>query len=222
MTWILTALIASYFLGSMPTAYLLTHFFLKKDLRTIGSGNIGATNAFRTGHKWIGIVTFLGDIGKSILAISLTLWIFDNSPLQAIMALASLLLVLVGHIFPIWLKLKGGKGVAPFLGGSFVLFPVITLGCLAIWGLIFASSRISSLSSLGALCFSPLLLWFFKPDIVFSSPFFYQKLGIFFLCCGLILLKHTSNIRRLFRKEELSFSPESHDQKPLSEKKPKY
>ena len=102
--------ILSYFLGSIPFGYLLTKFFLKKDIRDVGSGNIGATNALRSGNKLIGYLTLVFDIGKAVIPV---LFVKINYP--ELIFLSSLCAFL-GHVFPLWLKFKGGKGVATYLG----------------------------------------------------------------------------------------------------------
>ena len=138
----LTIGIISYLMGSIPFGFILTKTFLKKDIREIGSGNIGATNALRTGNKLIGYSTLLLDVIKAILPV---LYVKINHP--ELIYIASLCAFL-GHVFPVWLKFKGGKGVATYVG---ILFTInILLGfifCVS-WLLIFLISKYSSLSSL--------------------------------------------------------------------------
>ena len=138
----LTIGIISYLMGSIPFGFILTKIFLKKDIREIGSGNIGATNALRTGNKLIGYSTLLLDVMKAILPV---LYVKIIHP--ELIYIASLCAFL-GHVFPVWLKFKGGKGVATYVG---ILFTInIFLGfifCVS-WLLIFLISKYSSLSSL--------------------------------------------------------------------------
>ena len=149
----LTIGIISYLMGSIPFGFILTKIFLKKDIREIGSGNIGATNALRTGNKLIGYSTLLLDVMKAILPV---LYVKINYP--ELIYIASLCAFL-GHVFPVWLKFKGGKGVATYVG---ILFTInILLGfifCVS-WLLIFLISKYSSLSSLIGSLTIPCLLY---------------------------------------------------------------
>ena len=150
----LTIGIISYLMGSIPFGFILTKIFLKKDIREIGSGNIGATNALRTGNKLIGYSTLLLDVIKAILPV---LYVKINYP--ELIYIASLCAFL-GHVFPVWLKFKGGKGVATYLG---ILFTInIFLGfifCVS-WLLIFLLSKYSSLSSLLCSLTIPVYIFF--------------------------------------------------------------
>ena len=148
-------ILCSYLMGSIPFGYLLTKTFLKKDIRDIGSGNIGATNALRTGNKVIGYGTLTLDILKAVLPI---IFIKLNYPEYIYV---SSLCVFIGHVFPLWLKFKGGKGVATYLG---ILFCInITFGFVFIitWFLLYFIFKYSSLSSLLATLSIPIYLFFF-------------------------------------------------------------
>ena len=183
----LTIGIISYLMGSIPFGFILTKIFLKKDIRKIGSGNIGATNALRTGNKLIGYSTLLLDIIKAILPV---LYVKINHP--ELIYIASLCAFL-GHVFPVWLKFKGGKGVATYVG---ILFTInILLGfifCVS-WLLIFLVSKYSSLSSLVGSLTIPVYIFF--NDQMSNALFF----GIMFV---LIFYTHRENIKRLKNKEE--------------------
>ena len=180
-------IIISYLLGSIPFGLILTKIFLKKDIRDIGSGNIGATNALRSGNKLIGYSTLLLDIIKAILPV---LYIKLNYPdLVYISALS----VFLGHVFPIWLKFKGGKGVATFVGIIFSLNISYVLIFGITWILIFLISKYSSLASLIATLSIPIYLFFTNENQVI---FF----GIMFI---LIFYTHRENIKRLKNKEEI-------------------
>ena len=183
----LTIGIISYLMGSIPFGFILTKIFLKKDIREIGSGNIGATNALRTGNKLIGYSTLLLDVIKAILPV---LYVKINHP--ELIYIASLCAFL-GHVFPVWLKFKGGKGVATYVG---ILFTInILLGfifCVS-WLLIFLISKYSSLSSLIGSLTIPVYI-FFNNQI--SNALFF---GIMFV---LIFYTHRENIKRLKNKEE--------------------
>ena len=183
----LTIGIISYLMGSIPFGFILTKIFLKKDIREIGSGNIGATNALRTGNKLIGYLTLLLDVMKAILPV---LYVKINHP--ELIYIASLCAFL-GHVFPVWLKFKGGKGVATYVG---ILFTInIFLGfifCVS-WLLIFLISKYSSLSSLIGSLTIPVYIFF---NDQMSNTFFF---GIMFV---LIFYTHRENIKRLKNKEE--------------------
>ena len=134
--------IASYLMGSVPFGLILTKIFLKKDIREIGSGNIGATNALRAGNKLIGYSTLLLDVAKAIIPV-----IFVKINYPDLIYIASLCAFL-GHVFPVWLKFKGGKGVATYVGILFSINILLGLIFVASWGIIFLLFRYSSLSSI--------------------------------------------------------------------------
>ena len=183
----LTVGIISYLMGSIPFGFLLTKFFLKKDIREIGSGNIGATNALRTGNKLIGYATLLLDVVKAVLPV---IYVKINYP--ELIYIASLC-VFLGHVFPVWLKFKGGKGVATYVGILFVI--KISLGAIfcICWLTIFLISRYSSLSSLIGSLTIPIYIFINGElkDVLFF--------GIMFV---LIFYTHRENIKRLKNKEE--------------------
>ena len=183
----LTIGIVSYLMGSIPFGFILTKFFLKKDIREIGSGNIGATNALRTGNKLLGYSTLLLDVLKAVIPI---LYVKINFPeLIYISALCAFL----GHVFPIWLKFKGGKGVATYVGILFSLNIILGLVFGICWLIIFFISKYSSLASLIGSLFIPVYILFTEGS---ESLFFYIIMLI------LILLTHRENIKRLKNKQE--------------------
>ena len=185
MDYIITALI-SYLFGSIPFGYLFTKILLKKDIRSVGSGNIGATNVLRTGNKSLGYLTLILDIAKAVVPV---IYIKFNYPdLVFISALCAFL----GHLFPIWLKFKGGKGVATFVGIliSINIYYALVFGI--VWTLTFLISRYSSLSSLFASISIPIyLLIINQSNIIF-----------FIIMFVLIFYTHRENIKRLINKEE--------------------
>ena len=177
----------SYLIGSIPSGFLLTKIFLKKDIRNIGSGNIGATNALRTGNKTIGYTTLILDVSKAVIPI---IYIKLNFPEFIYISSLSIFL---GHVFPIWLKFKGGKGVATYIG---ILFSInILYGIIFIlsWLIIFVIWRFSSLSSLIATLSIPIFVLLFDNQ---NSLFFFLIMFI------LIFYTHRENIKRLKNKEE--------------------
>ena len=179
--------IISYLMGSIPFGYILTKIFLKKDIREIGSGNIGATNALRTGNKSIGYFTLALDILKAIIPV-----IYVKIFYQDFLYIASLCAFL-GHVFPIWLKFKGGKGVATYVGILFAInlyFGIIFSAC---WFITFFISKFSSLSSLVASVSIPIYLLI---STQLNQAIFFTIMFI------LIFFTHRENIKRLINKEE--------------------
>ena len=179
--------IVSYLMGSIPFGLILTKIFLNKDIREIGSGNIGATNALRTGNKLLAYSTLILDITKAIVPI---IYVKINFP--ELIYIASLCAFL-GHVFPFWLKFKGGKGVASYVG---ILFSIdILLGIIFVvsWGIIFLLFRLSSLSSIISSLLIPAYILLIGE--INNAIFF----GIMFI---LIFFTHRENIKRLKNKEE--------------------
>ena len=178
--------ISSYLLGSIPFGFILTKIFLKKDIRDIGSGNIGATNALRTGNKTLGYGTLLLDITKAILPV---LYVKFNYPDYIFIASLSAFL---GHVFPIWLKFKGGKGVATYVGILFSINIILGLVFVVSWTVTFLTSKYSSLSSLVGSLMVPIYL------IIFEN---YNYI-FFIIMFILIFYTHKENVKRLKNKEE--------------------
>ena len=179
--------IVSYLMGSIPFGLILTKIFLNKDIREIGSGNIGATNALRTGNKLIGYSTLILDIAKAIIPV-----IFVKINYPDLIYIASLCAFL-GHVFPIWLKFKGGKGVATYVGILFSINLLLGIIFTASWGIIFLMFRYSSLSSIiGSISIPIYILITYQ----ISNAIFF---GIMFI---LIFFTHRENIKRLKNKEE--------------------
>ena len=179
--------IISYLMGSIPFGLILTRVFLKKDIRDIGSGNIGATNVLRTGNKLIGYTTLILDISKAIIPV---IYVKINFP--ELIFIASLCAFL-GHVFPIWLKFKGGKGVATYVG---ILFSInILLGTIFIisWIVIFVLTKYSSLSSIIGAISIPLYLLLNGQS---------NNVIFFIIMFILIFFTHRENIKRLKNKEE--------------------
>ena len=179
--------IISYLMGSVPFGFILTKIFLKKDIREIGSGNIGATNALRTGNKAIGYSTLVLDIFKAVAPV-----IYVKVFYQDFLYISSLCAFL-GHVFPIWLKFKGGKGVATYVGILFAINIYFGIIFTISWFITFFISKYSSLSSLVGAASVPIYL------LVLTQ--FDQ--GIFFtIMFVLIFFTHRENIKRLKNKEE--------------------
>ena len=185
-------LLASYLLGSIPSGLILSKILNKGDLRQAGSGNIGATNALRVGGRLLGALTLIFDLLKGLVVIILTIFLE-----QKFIAVYGFVCIL-GHIFPIWLNFKGGKGVATVLGVILGLNPLIALLMSMIWIVIFKFSKISSVASLISLFLSIVTL------IVIGTNY----VNSIFLALILILIvyKHKDNIIRLYRGEESKIS----------------
>ncbi len=179
--------IISYLMGSIPFGFILTKIFLKKDIRDIGSGNIGATNALRTGNKAIGYSTLILDILKAIVPV-----IFVKIFYQDFLYIASLCAFL-GHVFPIWLKFKGGKGVATYLGILFSINFYFGIIFIISWFLTFFISKFSSLSSLIGAASIPIYL------LILTQ---FDQVIFFTIMFVLIFFTHRENIKRLINKEE--------------------
>src|ERR1700678_3131869 len=143
----------AYLLGSIPVGYLLVRIFLKQDVRSVGSGNIGATNVLRSGGKGLGAATFLGDMLKGCYAVLIGVLLAPDAAVRNMQALAALSAVL-GHVFPIWLRFKGGKGVATGFGVFLVAAPTSALAAIAVFAVVLLLTRYVSLASiLGAASF---------------------------------------------------------------------
>ena len=179
-------ILVSYLLGSIPFGFLLTKIFLKKDIRKIGSGNIGATNALRTGNKAIGYSTLLLDILKAIIPI-----LFIKLQYPEFVFISSLA-VFLGHVFPIWLKFNGGKGVATYLGMLFCINYILGFIFIVTWLIVFLVSKYSSLSSLLASLIIPIYYFYINDE----SYYFFIIMFI------LIFYTHRENIKRLLNHTE--------------------
>ena len=184
---LITVVLYSYLLGSLPFGLILTKIFLHKDIRKVGSGNIGTTNVLRTGNKFLAVATLILDLLKGYLSVFITLFFNDS------LVSYSALICFIGHIFPVWLKFKGGKGVATYLGVilalSFKFFLIFAISWLTLSLLLRFASLSSMVSSL----------------IIFLYAFFFEDnnysliLFIFFI---IILYTHRANIIRLKNSDE--------------------
>ena len=170
-------ILVSYIMGSIPFGFILTKIFLKKDIRKIGSGNIGATNVLRTGNKLVGYITLSLDILKAIIPLLVIKFNFPE------FIFLSALSIFLGHVFPIWLKFKGGKGVATYVGMLFCINYILGFVFILSWFIVFIISRYSSLSSLIASLIIPIYHFFI----------------ILFI---LIFYTHRENVKRLINNTE--------------------
>ena len=197
--WPLTLSLA-YLLGSIPFGYLLVLLFRKEDVRATGSGNIGATNVARSGGKALGLLTLLLDALKGYLAVLIAMHfapsdIHGPSPLAIAAAVAAVL----GHVFPIWLKFRGGKGIATALGVFIALVPLVALASVVLFTLIVATTRLVSLGSILAAISIPFFALLLVPK---RSP----ALLVGLTCISLVsIAKHHANIVRLIQGKESRF-----------------
>ena len=185
-------IIIFYLIGSLPFALILTKLSGFGDIRNIGSGNVGATNVLRTGNKYLAFIVLSLDIIKGFIPLIILQVYFEDLSLLNKIILGHF--AIIGHIFPIWLKFKGGKGVATYIGFLFSINPYIGLLFLILWMAVALSTKYSSLGSLTAILVAPIYFIFIN---------FNLYIGIFFIYLSLIIyLKHSENIKRLLNKTE--------------------
>ena len=182
----------AYLIGSIPFGKIITKILINKDITQTGSGNIGATNVYRSVSKKAGILVLILDAIKPIIVLAIIQYLNPNlfNEYKYIFFLVSI----IGHIFPIWLKFKGGKGVACFFGGNLLLMPIPTVFAMIIWLLVV---KFSKLSSFGALL-SIFVLTSYELIFIYGT----LNKGIILLLFFLIFLKHSSNIKRLIKGQE--------------------
>ena len=187
LPYLMMALAGGYLLGSIPFGLILTRIAGLGDIRNIGSGNIGATNVLRTGNKPVALLTLLLDGGKGALAVVIAQrWGADVTVVAAAGAI-------LGHVFPVWLRFSGGKGLATFLGIALALYWPVGLLCCATWLAAVAITRISSVGALATTVAAPAFFWFFD---------LYQLMQLSLFLGIIIWLKHHDNLRRLAVGEE--------------------
>jgi glycerol-3-phosphate acyltransferase PlsY len=186
--YLLAALVGGYLLGSVPFGLVLTRMAGLGDVRKIGSGNIGATNVLRTGRKGLAAATLLLDAGKGAAAVLIAkLWGPD-------MALVAAFGAVLGHLFPVWLAFRGGKGVATTLGVLLALALPLGAACCLVWLLVAGIFRRSSLAGLAAVAAAPIVAWFLLADL--------QMVQLTAALAAVIWLRHHENIRRLLTGQE--------------------
>ena len=186
LPYVIATFLFGYLLGSIPFGLILTRFAGTGDIRNVGSGNIGATNVLRTGRKGLAVATLVGDMLKGTAAVLLVNWSAGpEMPEYGLVAGAG---AVFGHVYPVWLKFKGGKGVATYIGVLIAVSWPIAAAFGVIWGVVAALTRYSSLSGLIASAATPVLLWFFvgpKPAV------------LFLILTALVWIKHRGNLARL-------------------------
>lgn len=198
--------IGGYFLGSIPFGLVLCYLAGYGDIRKIGSGNIGATNVLRTGNKTLALLTVILDASKAAIAAALAYYLVPTAPLYVMgvetsanifAALIAGFMAVIGHNFPIWLKFKGGKGVASAFGFLLFMTPQIAWPAFAIWLITAFAFRYSSLAAIVASLATPIITYFLSDEI---HTAFYTAIVI------LLLARHHANFARLFRGEESKIS----------------
>ena len=192
-TWTLAALAVGYLLGSIPFGLILTKLAGLGDVRAIGSGNIGATNVLRTGNKKLAALTLLLDALKGTAAVLAGHWLGAHGGVAILASLVAGLGAFLGHLFPVWLGCKGGKGVATYIGVLLGAAWKLALVFCAIWLAVALATRYSSLSALLAAILTPVAAWFLdSPALSLLAA----------LMSALLLWKHRTNISRLIAGEE--------------------
>lgn len=202
MDWIAAAI--GYLLGSIPFGYLLVLLFRKEDIRKTGSGNIGATNVIRSGSRWLGILTLLLDLGKGFAAVEIARRLSFGASAIDTASIAALFAV-IGHVFPIWLRGKGGKGVATALGVFLALAPLAAVAALAVFTVFTLWTRYVSLASILAAASFPVWVWLIARFLGIHyghGPLFVASTV---LVPAVILIKHEKNVQRLLHGTEFRF-----------------
>jgi glycerol-3-phosphate acyltransferase PlsY len=191
LPYVVATFLFGYLLGSVPFGLILTRLAGTGDIRNVGSGNIGATNVLRTGRKGLAVATLVGDMLKGTAAVLLVNWSAGSGmPEYGLVAGAG---AVFGHVYPIWLKFKGGKGVATYIGVLIAISWPIAAAFGVIWGAVAALTRYSSLSGLLASAATPVLLWFFAGA---------KPAALFLILTVLVWIMHRGNIARLIAGTE--------------------
>lgn len=200
----IAALIIAYLLGSIPFGWLIVRLKAGKDIRTAGSGGTGATNVMRNMGRAAGLLTFALDILKGFLAVMIARWLTGAGQDTTWIVAASAIAAMAGHIFPVWLKFKAGKGVATGVGVFLAITPIAVLCTLAVFILIVWKTRYVSLGSIVASTLMLFWAWLWN-GIVWPSPFLPQIMVGLGGGIALIVFKHTDNIKRLLAGNENKF-----------------
>jgi glycerol-3-phosphate acyltransferase PlsY len=189
-------LIIGYLLGSIPFGLLITRLSGSGDIRAMGSGNIGATNVLRTGHKGLAAATLIGDMLKGTVAVLVAGWLFGRNA-----SLAAAAGAVLGHVFPVWLGFKGGKGVATYIGVLLgVAWPAVAVFAL-VWAMVAAALRYSSAAGLTASAITPAFLLYWTRDPAVAL--------LFFALTALLWIMHRANITRLMAGTESKIGQKS-------------
>lgn len=188
----ISIILISYLLGSIPTGFLIGKYLKNIDLRLIGSGSTGATNVLRNVGKWPALFVFIIDVGKGLISVKIAQYYADQGLIEVLAGISAI----SGHIWPIWLKGKGGKAVATGLGMFLALSWEVGLASLGIFLIVLAKSKFVSLSSISAALLLPIFMFFNIGN--FIHPYFIISLIVSLL----VIWKHRTNIHRLIKGEE--------------------
>ena len=188
----ISVIFLSYLLGSIPTGFLIGKYLKNIDLRQIGSGSTGATNVLRNVGKWPALFVFIIDVGKGILAVKIAQYYSDDVLIEVLAGIFAI----SGHIWPIWLKGKGGKAVATGLGMFLALSWKVGLASLGIFLIVLTQSKFVSLSSISAAMLLPVFMFVYLGN--YLHPYFFISLFVALL----VIWKHRTNINRLLKGEE--------------------
>lgn len=195
----IAVVVVSYFLGSIPFAVVVSRLMGLRDPRSFGSGNPGATNVLRSGNKTAAALTLLGDAAKGWLAVYMALWVHTMHPLPTLAVACSAIAVFLGHLFPVFLKFRGGKGVATALGVLLGLNPWLALATAATWLIVAYASRYSSLAAIVAAIFAP-LYYVLGGNVAWPmNPAYAAAITVIGIA---LLFRHQANISRLLRGKE--------------------
>lgn len=194
---LLIACLIAYLIGSLSFAVILSRLFGMPDPRQYGSGNPGATNVLRSGRKLVAGLTLLGDALKGVVAVLLAKWAVTAFGLPEITPALAGLAAFAGHLWPVFFGFKGGKGVATAVGLLLALNVWLGLACVVTWAIVFATSKVSSLSALTAAGLAPLYVWLLNGNAL--------ETGAIVVLAALIFWRHQANIQRLIRGEEAGF-----------------
>ena len=189
---IILIIFVSYLLGSLPTGFLIGKYLKNIDLRTMGSGSTGATNVLRNVGKWPALFVFFIDVTKGLFAVKIAQYYTDQGLIEVISGISAI----TGHIWPIWLKGKGGKAVATGLGMFLALSWKVGIASLGIFLIVLAKTKFVSLSSISAAVLLPFFMFFYLNN--FMNSYFFFSLIVAFL----VIWKHRTNIKRLLKGEE--------------------
>ncbi len=202
MSLYVIVVIVAYLLGSIPFGFLLVWLVRKEDIRAKGSGNIGATNVLRSGAKGLGVLTFVLDGSKGYAAVAVADFLGRGKDPTILnhLAIVAGLFVILGHMFPVWLRFKGGKGVATAFGAFLGLCWTAALSAFVLWLVVVALTRYVSLASILAAFVLPFLTLWLSP-----GRYGYVSGAVVFVCCWMVIVKHRQNIVRLARGAENRF-----------------
>jgi acyl phosphate:glycerol-3-phosphate acyltransferase len=202
MSLYLIVVVVAYLLGSIPFGFLLVWLVRKQDIRAQGSGNIGATNVLRSGAKGLGILTFVLDGSKGFAAVAVADYLGRGKDPAILnhLAIVAALFVILGHMFPVWLRFKGGKGVATAFGAFLALCWPAALSAFVLWLVVVGLSRYVSLASIIAAVVLPFLTVWLSP-----GRYGYVSGAVVFVSCWLVVVKHWQNIARLVHGTEHRF-----------------